>query len=1099
MLLLYRNYLKYKCACMLLYIKIFRMTNIRIEVLNKCEQVGRRRVVNVYLIYISKELPSKLHEEICGLFYNKVIQDCRYYSYNKNLEEVQYNFIEPQAKWGLEISFLPGMTDNVGNTAKQIVREYLINKNYIDENVCIKARSSKLILGQATEDDIKQEFNPITEYCTLVYKENGNCYWRHYGKLKGVIPVSSTGMTKESTGMTSSSNGAKSVDLNVSDQELEKISRDGIDGNGTLGLSLAAMKAIKDYFKKLGRNPYDIELESLAQTWSEHCKHNIFSSPIDEIKDGLYAHYIKRATREINSDICVSVFSDNAGGIIFDDDYLIVDKVETHNSPSALDPFGGAMTGVLGVNRDIVGFGKGAEPIMNTYYFCFAKEAKGKFYRDKERTDEILPPKYIMKEVIHGVNVAGNCSGIPTQLGSVYFDDRFCGKPLVFVGSVGIIPRSINNVPSHIKGPKNGDKIVIIGGRVGRDGIHGATFSSEALSGNSPSTIVQIGDPITQKKLSNAVLEARDLGLYNAITDNGAGGLSSSIGEMGKDGFEVDLSKVLLKNDGMAPWEIWISESQERMTLAVPEENLPMFKQIMKKHDVEVCVIGEFNESGKAVVKCPEGAVIMDMETEFLHDGNPKMHLQTKPWSGEPNRSAVIPEPSPVTQVADTEIALAIQEKHYGSDHPEVAKLLVNLGDAYGVLGDHKKYKELLKRALAIQKKYYGSDHFEVARTLTNLGNTYYALDNPQKAKELLEQALPIFEKHYLKEMLSRPNICSKEFIVVQYDHEVQGSSVLKPLQGRGRVCSEVIVSRPVLSSNKGVVKSQGFGSSYGEIDTYHMAACAIDTAIRNYVAAGGNINHLALLDNFCWCDAYNPERLWQLKRAAEACYDFATAFKTPFISGKDSMFNDFKGYDENGEKVMISAPPSLLISAIGVIENIENTVSLDVKMPGDLIYVLGETLDELGRSEYQLYSGIDNNNVPKVDAKSARKLYERYNQAIKDGIIASAIAPNLGGLIIALAKSLIAGDLGAEIDLSLVPIGKIQNTDTMNKIIMFSESQSRILITIAPQNQKRFEELFKGVVYSYIGEVTEKKVLNIKDVLKVDLKDLRNSYKYFF
>ncbi|WP_341812272.1 phosphoribosylformylglycinamidine synthase subunit PurL [Wolbachia endosymbiont (group A) of Conops quadrifasciatus] len=998
------------------------MANIRIEVFNKCEQVGRRRVVNVYLIYISKELPSKLHEEICGLFYNKVIQDCRYYSYNQNLEEVQYNFIEPQAKWGLEISFLPGMTDNVGNTAKQIITEYLISKGYIDQPVIpalpsvipvldtgiqkektqipassagmtpikIKARSSKLILSQGnlpTEDDIKQEFNPITEYCTLICKENNNYSWKYYGKYKKFTQYQSV------------KKDAKSVDLNVSDQELEKISRDGIDGNGTLGLSLAAMKAIKDYFKKLVRNPYDIELESLAQTWSEHCKHNIFCSPIDEIKDGLYAHYIKRATREINSDICVSVFSDNAGGIIFDDDYLIVDKVETHNSPSALDPFGGAMTGVLGVNRDIVGFGKGAEPIMNTYYFCFAKEAKGKFYRDKERTDEILPPKYLMKEVIHGVNVAGNCCGIPTQLGSVYFDDRFCGKPLVFVGSVGTIPRSINNVPSHIKGPKNGDKIVIIGGRVGRDGIHGATFSSEALSGNSPSTIVQIGDPITQKKLSNAVIKARELGLYNAITDNGAGGLSSSIGEMGKDGFEVDLSKVLLKNDGMAPWEIWISESQERMTLAVPEENLPTFKQIMKKHDVEVCVIGEFNESGKAVVKCPEGKVIMDIETEFLHDGNPKVHLQTKPWSKEP---AVIP-------AHNTEMILSQETE--------------------------------------------------------------------------------------LKEMLSRPNICSKEFIVVQYDHEVQGSSILKPLQGKGRVCSEAIVSRPVLSSNKGVVKSQGFGSSYGEIDTYHMAACAIDTAIRNYVAAGGNINHLALLDNFCWCDAYNPERLWQLKRAAEACYDFATAFKTPFISGKDSMFNDFKGYDENGEKVMISAPPSLLISAIGVIENIENAVSLDVKMPGDLIYVLGTTHDELGRSEYQLYSGIDNNNVPKVDAKSARKLYERYNQAIKDGIIASTIAPNLGGLIIALAKSLIAGDLGAEIDLSLVPIGKTQNTDIINKIIMFSESQSRILVTIAPQNQQRFEALFEDAAYSCIGKVTEKKVLNIKDVLKVNLKDLGNSY----
>ncbi|OAB82344.1 phosphoribosylformylglycinamidine synthase [Wolbachia endosymbiont of Laodelphax striatellus] len=1029
------------------------MANIRIEVFNKCEQVGRRRIVNVYLIYISKELPSKLHEEICGLFYNKAIQDCRYYSYNENLEEVQYNFIEPQAKWGLEISFLPGMTDNVGNTVKQIVREYLMSKGHIDESVSIKARSSKLILSQGgfpTEDDIKQEFNPITEYCTLVYKENGNCHWKYYSKpntppgvitardqeKKEWIPVSNTGMTP-------GNNGAKSVKLNVSDQELEKISRDGIDGNGTLGLSLAAIKAIKDYFKKLGRNPYDIELESLAQTWSEHCKHNIFCSPIDEIKDGLYAHYIKRATREINSNICVSVFSDNAGGIIFDDDYLIVDKVETHNSPSALDPFGGAMTGVLGVNRDIVGFGKGAEPIMNTYYFCFAKESKGKLYRDKERTDEILPPKYIMKEVIHGVNVAGNCSGIPTQLGSVYFDDRFCGKPLVFVGSVGIIPRSINNVPSHIKGPKNGDKIVIIGGRVGRDGIHGATFSSEALSGNSPSTIVQIGDPITQKKLSNAVVEARDLGLYNAITDNGAGGLSSSIGEMGKDGFEVDLSKVLIKNDGMAPWEIWISESQERMTLAVPEENLPAFKQIMKTHDVEVCVIGEFNKSGKAVVKCPPEAAIMDIETEFLHDGNPKVHLQTKPWS---KKSAVY---FPVMQVADT-----------GIQQVKPANILRQNSSNGG-----------------IECEMDSSLHDTLCVSATCMTSS---------------------QETELKEMLSRPNICSKEFIVVQYDHEVQGSSVLKPLQGKGRVCSEAIVSRPILSSNKGVVKSQGFGSSYGEIDTYHMAACAIDTAIRNYVAAGGNINHLALLDNFCWCDAYNPERLWQLKRAAEACYDFATAFKTPFISGKDSMFNDFKGYDENGEKVMISAPPSLLISAIGVIDNIENAVSLDVKMPEDLIYVLGTTHDELGRSEYQLYSGIDNNNVPKVDAKSARKLYERYNQAIKDDIIVSAIAPNLGGLIIALAKSLIAGDLGAEIDLSLVPIGKKQNTDIINKIIMFSESQSRILVTIAPQNQRKFEELFKGIVFSCIGKVTEEKALNIKDIIRIDLKDLGTSLNNF-
>lgn len=1013
--------------------------NIRVEVLNKYKQSSYRCMVNVYLIYVSKVLPLKLYEEICRLFCNRVIQEYRYYLYDDGFEKTRYDFIDMQASWGLEISFLPGMTDNVGNTAKQIVREYLASKDPIYEDIYVKAKSSKLILGKGNapeKSSIKQEFNPITEYCTLVYKENGNFRWEYYGRLDAysdIIPVHATGICKSKflgdrmtmEKMNVYDNVSKLVNLNLSNQELKKISKNGIYGNGPLGLSLTAMKTIRNHFKKLDRNPYDIELESIAQTWSEHCKHNIFCSPIGEIKDGLYSHYIKRATHEINSKICVSVFSDNAGGVIFDEDYLIVDKVETHNSPSALDPFSGAMTGVLGVNRDIIGFGKGAEPIMNTYYFCFAKEIKGRFYRDKECTNEILPPKYVMKEVIRGVNVAGNCSGIPTQLGSVYFDDRFCGKPLVFVGSVGIIPRNINNMPAHIKRPENGDKIVIIGGRVGRDGIHGATFSSEALSRKSLSTVVQIGDPITQKKLSNAVIEARGLGLYNAITDNGAGGLSSSIGEMGRNGFKVDLSKVLLKKDNMAPWEVWISESQERMTLAVPEKNITSFREVMKKHDVEVSVIGEFNNSGKAVVECPEG-VIMDIETEFLHNGNPKIHLQVK---------------SPC--YARTVSELLSENVHSRSKH--------RIGFKH------------LDDAIYISRS-------EIATNFSSL-------------------------EIELKEMLSRPNICSKEFIVVQYDHEVQGSSVLKPLQGKGRVCSEVIVSRPVLSSKKGIIKSQGFGSSYGEIDTYHMAACAIDTAIRNCVSAGGSMNHLALLDNFCWCDAYNPERLWQLKRAAEACYDFATAFKIPFISGKDSMFNDFKGYDENGKQVMISAPPSLLISAIGVIENVENVVSLDTKIPGDLIYVLGITYDELGKSEYQLYSGISNNSVPKVDAKNAKKLYERYNLAIKDDIIVSSIALSLGGLAVALTKSLIAGDLGAEIDLSLVPMGEVQNMDLINKIIMFSESQSRILITIAPQNQQRFEELFKGIVFSCIGKVTEKKVLNIKDILEVSLEDLKNSY----
>ncbi|OEY86727.1 phosphoribosylformylglycinamidine synthase [Wolbachia pipientis] len=947
------------------------MINIRIEVLNNCIQQ-----INVYSIYIGKVLTETIYHEISELFYNKVTHECRYYLYNKSIKEVPYKFIKPHIKCAIEISFLPGMTDNIGNTAGQIVKEYLLSKNYIDKNVPIYGRSSKLILG--IPDDIKEMYNPITECCTLIYTENNSYTWQYYGKQ--LISCNKTHTLN-----------AQPVSINVDDNTLEKISREGINGNGTLGLSLPAMKIIKDYFNKLNRNPYDIELEALAQTWSEHCKHNIFCAAIDEITDGLYEHYIKRATREINSDICVSVFSDNAGAIIFDDKYLIVDKVETHNSPSALDPFGGSITGILGVNRDILGFGKGAEPIMNTYYFCFANELKEKLYRDKEHTSEVLQPEFIMKGIIRGINIGGNCSGIPTQLGSVYFDNRFCAKPLVFVGSVGIIPRNIDGYPSHIKDTKNGDKIVIIGGRVGKDGIHGATFSSEALSDNSPSTIVQIGDPITQKKLSNAILEARNLGLYNAITDNGAGGFSSSIGEMGKEGFRVDLSKVLLKNNNMAPWEIWVSESQERMTLAVPHKNLSILQQIMKKHDVEFSVIGEFNNSKKAIVQTAS-TVIMDIDTTFLHNGNPKMYLKTKPWLGKPAEIKRRPADIPI----DIE----------------------------------------------------------------------------------------------LKEMLSRHNICSKEFIAAQYDHEVQGSSILKPLQGKGRVCSEAVVSRPILSSTRGIVKSHGFGSSYGEIDTYHMAACAIDTAIRNYVAVGGNINHLALLDNFCWCDSYNQERLWQLKRAAQACYDYAIAFKTPFISGKDSMFNDFKGYNAEGKAVKISSPPSLLISAIGIMENIENAVSLDVKIPDDLIYVLGTTYDELARSEYQLYSGISNNNLPKVDAKSARKLYECYNKAIKEGLIVSAITPNLGGIIVALAKSLIAGNLGAAIDYTLIP----SNINDL-RTILFSESQSRILVTVAPQNQKKFEEIFNNVVFSNIGIITERKILSIKGILNVEVKDLTNHY----
>ncbi|MGN7618613.1 MAG: phosphoribosylformylglycinamidine synthase subunit PurL [Ehrlichia sp.] len=980
----------------------------------------RNNVVAVYTVNIQDHIDITTINKIGTLLTNPITQKFFAFVYDSielNYKEINTNanynlFSIFKADWSLEKGFLPGVTDNVGNTAKCIINETL--KHDLEVNVF----TSQVIFGQGPipqEKDISKLFNPLIEYCKLSSPKENAFQVKFFGNkqvlaLNNIYSNSSVcnsiflipylrnedlfpQRTKQNFHTTS-------VNLDIQDHELMEISKNGIHGRGSLNLSLEAMKAIQAYFKKIQRNPSDIELETLAQTWSEHCKHNIFSATIDEITDGLYKHYIKRATYEINSEICVSTFSDNAGAIIFDDNFIIADKVETHNSPSALDPFGGAITGILGVNRDIIGFGKGAKPILNAYYFCFS-ESEEELYMDRTCIVKVLQSQAIMDGVIKGVNLGGNCSGIPTGLGSVYFDNGFRGKPLVFVGCTGIMPRTINNSLSHLKNPMDGDYIVIAGGRTGRDGIHGATFSSNALTEtNSSGTVVQIGDPITQKKLSDSIIkEARDLDLYNAITDNGAGGLSSSIGEMGSNGFIVKLDKVLLKHDDMSPWEIWVSESQERMTFAVPPAKFTMFETVMKKYGVEISIVGKFNNTKKAVVLYDK-SVIMDVDVDFLHNGIPKLHLKTKPWS-----KTTIPTIPKATN-----------------------------------------------KSLEIE----------------------------------------------LKEMMERMNICSKEFISSQYDHEVQGTSVVKPIQGKGRVDGDAIIIRPILSSNRGIVKSQGLGSSYGEISTYHMAACAIDTAIRNYVTVGGNFYHLALLDNFCWCDSTNPERLWQLKKAAQACYEYAVAFKTPFISGKDSMFNDFKGYNINGENVNISAPPSILISTLGIIENIENAVTLDAKNPGDLIYILGTTYDELGSSEYQKYSGLGNYNVPKVDAEKAKKLYISYNKAINTNLIASAIAVNLGGIIIGLIKSLIAGQLGAKINLSLIPTHGIENNNLKERVVLFSESQSRMLVTIAEHNKQKFETLFKDIAYGNIGRVNSTNTLSIENVCSINLSDLEHSYKKF-
>lgn len=951
--------------------------------------VKNLKIVDVYTINKSFDFPTL--EKIADALSNPVLQS--------------FSIDQPQRheafSHAVEIGFLPGVTDNTGHTAKEIIEDLLKVKFTADEDVYFSQLS--IIEGGIS----LQESQKIAESLSnnLIQRVQIKSYQQFVDENGMDIVIPKVNLSRNIK--------VDEVDLNVSDEELLKIGKEGIadiDGTcrGPLSLDLESLHAIKNYFNQLGRKPTDVELEALAQTWSEHCKHTIFASKIDEIEDGLYKHYIKRATQEIRKqkgekDFCVSVFKDNSGGIIFDDQWVITDKVETHNSPSALDPFGGAITGIVGVNRDTIGFGKGAMPVINKYGYCFANPFDEKpLYKDKDLKVKMLSPRRIMEGVVEGVNAGGNCSGIPTPQGFVYFNDRYKGKPLVFVGTIGLIPREINGEKGWDKKAQPGDKIVMVGGKVGADGIHGATFSSESLDSGSPATAVQIGDPYTQKKLSDAIVkEARDLGLYNSITDNGAGGISSSIGEMAKEsgGCEVYLDKVPLKYPGLQPWQIWISESQERMTLSIPPNKVDEFMNLMRRRGVDAWIIGEYTNSGHCVVKHGEQTVL-DMELEFLHEGGPKYNLQTS-WQ------------KPATR------------------EPQIKEI------------------------------------------------------NHQQA---------------FLEMLSGLNNTGFSFISSQYDYEVLGGSCVKPLHGKGQINGVASVSRPVLDSKQGVVCSQALYPLYTEIDPYQMTGAAIDTAIRNCLSVGGSLEHLALLDNFCWCSSTQPDRLGQLKEATRGCYDFAVAYGTPYISGKDSMFNDFRGYDENGHPVAISVPPTLLISATGVIKNTEKCLTPDAKNAGDLVYVLGETKNEMGGSEFlSNYLKIEGGQVPTVDIVENKALYSIFEQAVEQELMASAASVGIGGLAMTLAKTAIGGLLGIRMDLAKLPTNE-RLTDAQ---ALYSESQGRFIVTVKPDNQQKFEALFAGMKIAQVGQVTGEEVLingaSGSTIINTQVKELEKHYKQTF
>ena len=919
------------------------------------------KILDSYLF--SQNIKNANFNKISSILTNKVSQIVLT---NNNYEKILSNY--GNFNWVIEIKFLPGVTDNIANTATEMIGENI--KNYKNN---FKVGSSKIFLIRGNKkiaaQIAKKESNPLIHSIRIIsYKK----YLSYFKKNQFFF---------QDVNLPDKKYIKKNINLNISDKQLSLIGRLGIEEidksrRGTLGLDLLSMKSIKDYFIKIKRKPSDVEIETLAQTWSEHCKHKIFSAEIDELDKGIFKTFIKGATEKIinqrKDKFCVSLFTDNAGAVEFNKDWLVCHKVETHNTPSALDPFGGSITGIVGVNRDCLGFGKGAKPVANTYaYYLANPNKKYNLYRQKNKKDPMLPANYIANGVISGVRVGGNCSGIPTPQGNIHFDDRFAGKPLVFCGTVGLIPKKINKKLSHIKKANHNDLIIMVGGRVGKDGIHGATFSSEELDPNSPVSAVQIGDPITQKKLSDVIIkELRDEDLYTSITDNGAGGLSSSIGEMGKEsgGFIVNLDRIPLKYKGLYPWEIWISESQERMTLAVRPKNAKNVIQKFKKRGVEATIIGKFTKQKKAIVKYNK-IEVLNLDMDFLHEGYPKLKLKTK-------------KPS------------------------------------YLVIKKNKLKK--------------------------------YSLINK------------------IHKILSSPNIVTKEFVANQYDHEVQGSSIIKPLQGVGKVFGNTTAIKPLYDDNKTISLSQSAFPQYSEADPYKMAACSINTAVKNLVVMGANFKKIAILDNFCWCSSDEEGRLYELRKAAEACYDYAVHFNTPFISGKDSMYNDFKGFNQKNNPIKISIPPTLLISSIGIVDKINHLTKITPEK-NDVIYVLGETHNELDKSQYENFFSVKKTNIPKVNATKSLDLYKRFEKANKKNLFTSALGVDLGGIGITLIKMSIGSNLGLNIN-----IPKKNNLD-INQFL-FSESQSRIVVSIKKKKENIFKKIFKNTSFTKIGTCLDNK-----------------------
>jgi phosphoribosylformylglycinamidine synthase subunit PurSL len=722
------------------------------------------------------------------------------------------------------------------------------------------------------------------------------------------------------------------------------------------------MRAIQNYFKLERRDPTDVEFETIAQTWSEHCVHKTFKAKITkedgQVVDSLIKTYLKSATDKIKAPWVISAFVDNAGIIDFDAEFEISFKVETHNHPSAVEPFGGANTGVGGVIRDILGVS--AKPIANTDILCFGNQDL-----DPLKIPEgVLHPRRIQSGVVAGVQDYGNKIGIPTVNGAILYDEGYTANPLVFCGCVGISPKG-----KHRKNPQVGDHVIVLGGRTGRDGLRGATFSSmtmDAHTGQVSGASVQIGDPITEKGLIDVIVRARDSGLYNDITDCGAGGLSSAVGEMAsKLGCDVELTNVRLKYPGLAPWEIWLSEAQERMVLALAPENIPALQNLCDTFDTELTDIGAFTGDGRLIVRY-DGNIVVNLANEFLHEGIPQRELKA-------------------------------------------------------------------------------------------------IIETPIFKNRVFEDQISDIKAHLLA-LLSSPNIASKASVIRLYDHEVQGGTVIKPLTGlESDAPSDAAVIKSIgTGGTEGIALANGINPEYGKRDAYRMAWSVIDEAIRNAVAVGADPDRIALLDNFCWGDPLRPETLGTLVEACRGCHDAALFYGAPFISGKDSLNNEYLGSDGLGHAI----PPTLLISAIGAVQDVNQSVSMDLKEAENLIYLIGEFLT--GQPA-----------VPDVP-QSAPRVYRALHQAIIKGLVRSAHDLSEGGLAVAAAEMCIGGRLGMKLD--------------VNPAEAFTEVNGCLLIEVSPANALAFEKELSGLPCKQIGNVIEETVLKISKI-EISVDDLVHEF----